>query len=193
MGRGYAGRGLNRGYQELRSFTVAPERSNLIAPHSSLPIMLWPRHLLLLALTLTWCGLILSFSWIARSSPHQPVLLLAALFSQICHQDPGRSFWIGGAPLPVCSRCLAIYIGGLLGIAAYPWIPSWKPLTALLKQAVFAAAGLILLNVGLDLIGVWSSTFLSRALTGALLGIACGVALAAASQNLTQPLQPKKE
>jgi uncharacterized membrane protein len=154
--------------------------------------MLWPRHLLLLALALTWCCLILSFSWVARTSPHQPVLLLAALFSQICHQDPARSFWIGGAPLPVCSRCLAIYLGGFLGIAAYPWIVSWKLFTVLLKQAIFGSAGLVLLDAGLDLTGVWASTFLSRALTGALLGIACGLALATASQNLTQPLQPAK-
>src|SRR5262245_59427010 len=141
--------------------------------------MLWPRHLLLLALALTWCCLILSFSWVARSSPHQPVLLLAALFSQICHQDRARSFWFGGPPLPVCSRCLAIYLGGFLGIAAYPWIVSWKRFTVVLKQAIFGTVGLILLNVGLDLMGVWPSTFLSRVLTGALLGIACGVALAA--------------
>jgi uncharacterized membrane protein len=147
--------------------------------------MLWPRHLLLLTLALSWCCLIFSFSWIAQSSAHPPAWLLAVFFSQICHQDPARSFWIGGGPLPVCSRCLAIYLGGFTGIAVYPWLTFWEPFKAALRLAVFVATGLILLNVGLDLSGMWPSTFLSRTLTGALFGIVCGVALAAAGQKIS--------
>jgi uncharacterized membrane protein len=146
--------------------------------------MLWPRHLLLLTLALSWCWLIFSFSWIAQSSPYPPALLLAVFFSQICHQDPARSFWIGGVPLPVCSRCLAIYLGGITGVAVYPWLTLWEPFKAALRLAVLVATGLILLNVGLDLAGVWPSTFFSRTLTGALFGIVCGVALAAAGQKI---------
>jgi uncharacterized membrane protein len=33
----------------------------------------------------------------------------------ICHQIPERSFWLFSSPLPLCTRCLGIYIGLLLG------------------------------------------------------------------------------
>lgn len=36
-------------------------------------------------------------------------------FSVVCHQDPARSFWIVGAPVAVCTRCLGIYLGAVAG------------------------------------------------------------------------------
>ena len=36
-------------------------------------------------------------------------------FSVVCHQDPARSFWIAGAPIAVCTRCLGIYLGAVAG------------------------------------------------------------------------------
>ena len=36
-------------------------------------------------------------------------------FSYVCHQDPGRSFWLAGAPVAVCVRCLGIYVGAAAG------------------------------------------------------------------------------
>jgi uncharacterized membrane protein len=36
-------------------------------------------------------------------------------FALVCHQDPTRSFWIAGAPVAVCTRCLGIYLGAVAG------------------------------------------------------------------------------
>ena len=42
--------------------------------------------------------------------------------SAICHQRPERSFWIAGAPMPVCARCTGLYasaaVGSVLALAA---------------------------------------------------------------------------
>jgi uncharacterized membrane protein len=43
-------------------------------------------------------------------------------FALICHQQPERSFFVFGAAVAVCVRCLGIYIGaaiGLLGRASH--------------------------------------------------------------------------
>ena len=42
-------------------------------------------------------------------------LLIRNFFSQLCHQDPSRSFMLGGAPVAVCVRCLGIYWGVAVG------------------------------------------------------------------------------
>jgi hypothetical protein len=38
-----------------------------------------------------------------------------AFGSLICHQRPERSFHLAGAQLPVCARCLGIYMGVAIG------------------------------------------------------------------------------
>ena len=37
-------------------------------------------------------------------------------FALVCHQRPERSFWIFGAPVAVCARCLGIYLGAAIGL-----------------------------------------------------------------------------
>ena len=41
--------------------------------------------------------------------------LVYAAASLVCHQQPERSFHAAGHPLPVCARCLGLYLGGALG------------------------------------------------------------------------------
>ncbi|MEO8260775.1 MAG: DUF2085 domain-containing protein [Acidobacteriota bacterium] len=41
-------------------------------------------------------------------------LAVYAAGSLICHQRPERSFHLAGVPLPVCARCLGIYLGAAL-------------------------------------------------------------------------------
>ena len=43
-------------------------------------------------------------------------LLIRNFFSQLCHQDPNRSFLLDGAPVAVCARCLGIYWGVAVGV-----------------------------------------------------------------------------
>jgi uncharacterized membrane protein len=37
-------------------------------------------------------------------------------FALICHQRPERCFWMFGAPVAVCARCLGIYLGSAIGL-----------------------------------------------------------------------------
>lgn len=41
-----------------------------------------------------------------------------AVFAPVCHQAPGRSLWLHGAPMAVCERCFGLYSGLWLGVAA---------------------------------------------------------------------------
>jgi uncharacterized membrane protein len=43
-------------------------------------------------------------------------LVIRSFFSRLCHQDPARSFAIGGSPVAVCVRCLGIYFGVAVGM-----------------------------------------------------------------------------
>ena len=43
-------------------------------------------------------------------------LLIRDFFSQLCHQDPSRSFVVDGSAVAVCVRCLGIYWGAAVGI-----------------------------------------------------------------------------
>ena len=58
-------------------------------------------------------------------------------FSPVCHQDSARSFWILGAPVAVCARCLGIYLGAAVGA----WIPAPRR-TLLFALATAATANL---------------------------------------------------
>lgn len=39
------------------------------------------------------------------------LIYIKNLFSFACHQIPGRSFYINGKPMIICSRCFGIYTG----------------------------------------------------------------------------------
>lgn len=36
-----------------------------------------------------------------------------------CHQKPERSFFVKGYQLPICARCLGVYIGYILALPTY--------------------------------------------------------------------------
>jgi uncharacterized membrane protein len=45
--------------------------------------------------------------------------------STLCHQDAGRSLSVRGVPLAVCSRCIGLYAGGVLGLLAAALWSAW--------------------------------------------------------------------
>lgn len=94
---------------------------------------------------------------------------LYSLFSVICHQDPDRSFAVGGHPLACCHRCAAIYgasaAAGLGYAAMRTRLRSTPPLIALLLLVPAAIDGLG------GLAELWESTTLSRLGTGTLCGV----------------------
>ena len=102
------------------------------------------------------------------------VLAIFWFFSPVCHQDPARSFWILGAPVAVCARCLGIYLGAAVGA----WIPARRK-TLLLALAIAAAANLadVITEAG-GLHGNWMSVRfgLGFALGGAIGALVAGSA-----------------
>ena len=107
-------------------------------------------------------------------------------FSIICHQIPERSWQIAGFPLAVCSRCTSIYAGGLAGLLLYPmvhYVGHFGRVGKSIGAIAWSRRGLalamvpMLADVAFDLLGIRQNTFLSRAMTGGLAGVALALYL----------------
>ena len=145
-----------------------------ILHHRSRPRWAWP---LLLAVSGICCAAILLFPWLVLQGEAGAALSIRHVFSHLCHQDPQRSLSLAGVFLPVCNRCLALYLGGFLGVllaAPVRGRSAW-----LLGRRALLLGPLLLtgLDAGLDLAGVWNSTFWSRVVTGGLAGLGLGLYL----------------
>ncbi len=97
-------------------------------------------------------------------------LLIRSFFSRLCHQDPARSFVIGGSPVAVCVRCLGIYCGVALGLFLRVGKASAVRLLA-------AAMLLNLLDVGSGMVHWHGNMPVTRFWLGLLLGMAAGSVL----------------
>ena len=114
--------------------------------------------------------------YLSASGYSLSVLAIFWFFSPVCHQDPARSFWILGAPVAVCARCLGIYLGAAVGA----WIPAPRRML-LLGCGLFAALNLAdVLTEAAAWHGNWKAT---RFLFGALLGLAVGSLVANALKH----------
>jgi len=110
-------------------------------------------HTALLASSAFWCLSIVLAPFANWSSVYD-------FFSAICHQDPARSWFIFGEPLPVCIRCASIYFGFLASLSlTVPGKVTWLRVSIMLTLAEFAIARL------------FYDTAVLRCLSGFLLGI----------------------
>lgn len=66
-------------------------------------------YLALLAGSTLWCLSIIA-------APLTNSAMIYSFFAIICHQDPARSWYLAGEPLPVCIRCASIYFGFLAAL-----------------------------------------------------------------------------
>jgi uncharacterized membrane protein len=109
----------------------------------------------------------------------------------LCHQIPGRSFWILDGPLAVCARCFGIYFGLLIGALVLPLGGGLKDDGMI--SAVWILASLIPMGTdwALTYFGVWENTGMSRFVTGGVVGLACGYTITKSIIGLACPL--KKE
>jgi uncharacterized membrane protein len=91
-------------------------------------------------------------------------------FSETCHQLDSRSFTLWGYKLAVCSRCTVIYSAFLLSVILYPLI--WKLKNDRLPNifVLLLPALLVIADAFLDLIGILKNTFISRTVTGFIIG-----------------------
>ena len=127
------------------------------------------------------------------AAPHgDPPQLSAVTYlagSLICHQQPMRSFHSGGAQLPVCARCLGLYVGALIGAIGWISISGWRATprrstSALLaphvvRTALVAAALPTLASVALAWAGVWDGSNAIRAALAIPLGAIAAAVVAA--------------
>lgn len=91
-------------------------------------------------------------------------------FGHVCHQIPERSFFIGGHPFAVCSRCTGVYAGFLAAMLVYPLARSLRQTEAPARKWLFIAAAPLVVDFGLEVLGIWHNTHYSRLATGILLG-----------------------
>ena len=67
--------------------------------------------IILLALysTFFWLGA-LSVPILSHFGLYNLSAKLNFIFSNCCHQNPERSFWLAGYPVSLCARCLGVYL-----------------------------------------------------------------------------------
>lgn len=127
----------------------------------------------ILVLALIWCaGIFIAPEWADMPGIRGSVSeFFYKFFSSSCHQLDDRSFHIGGHKLGVCSRCTSIYLGFLLGILLYPFIRKTSNLDMPSLWILFAAVALMGVDVGLDILDIVKNTFITREITGAIIGL----------------------
>lgn len=104
-----------------------------------------------------------------------PFAALYAIGSQICHQRAERSFEVAGLQLPVCARCLGLYVSGALG-AALAWTSVPRPdRTRLSYRTVIVVAALpTAITWTLEAAGLAAIGNMGRAVAALPLGLAGG-------------------
>lgn len=108
---------------------------------------------------------------LARANGHSEVAAgIYGAFGIFCHQLPGRSYFIGGHPLAVCSRCTGLYAGFAFMLLVYPFVRSLRTSIVPPPSLLVLAAIPLLIDVSVTFFGFWENTHTSRLLTGALLG-----------------------
>ncbi len=146
---------------------------------------------ILLAGGLFWCAAIVLAPLLEHlgGSARDAAGILYTFFHPICHQLDSHSFHLAGAKLGVCARCSSIYLSFVLGLLLYPVIRGLH--NSAVPGRLFLAGAVLpmLLDVGLSLSGYWTSTLLSKALTGSVFGLSAAffivpVAIEGATQLL---------
>ncbi|HUI31814.1 MAG TPA: DUF2085 domain-containing protein [Candidatus Acidoferrales bacterium] len=97
--------------------------------------------------------------------------LIYKFFQPVCHQMDARSFHLFGYKLAVCSRCASIYYGLTFGIAVYPFFRSLRNVS--MPGLIYIAIPIATLaaDFSVNFLGITQNTFLSRSITGGLLGV----------------------
>ncbi|MGC2108508.1 MAG: DUF2085 domain-containing protein [Candidatus Korobacteraceae bacterium] len=136
-----------------------------------------------------WAAAALTLAVAAVSVPyfftHNFLLIAFPLqhsFALVCHQRPERSFWIFGAPVAVCARCLGIYLGAAIGLL-------FRTSRRVATQLLIAAAILNLLDVVTEFAGLHGNWMALRFALGAALGAAGGLLISSATTSAVVDLR----
>lgn len=93
-----------------------------------------------------------------------------SFFSVTCHQIDDRSFHILGSKYAVCSRCLSIYWAFLFSVIIYPFIKGFNNTKLPSLWLLLVPGFFVFLDAMLDFLGIFNNTFITRSVTGALIG-----------------------
>ena len=138
---------------------------------------------------LSWNAALIAAPIVSQAGNGGPTVsaLLYAAASLVCHQRPERSFHVSGAKLPVCARCLGLYLGASVGVIGWMLIaglggraaPRSARWSSQVRTLVAIAAGPTLVSVATAWLGLWDPGNAIRALLALPLGAAMGEVVAA--------------
>ena len=150
----------------------------------------------ILFVAIVWCaGFMVAPLWAGKGGFQGEVsAFLYNFYSKNCHQEDSRSFHILGNELGVCSRCTMIYFGFLLSTIIYPFVKRLNNFQLPAVWILLAGAFFVGIDAGLDMFDIWKNTFLSREITGSILGLILPFFIIPGSLRLTEELfiPPKK-
>lgn len=109
-------------------------------------------------------------------------------FRFICHGLPARSLALFGTTMPICARCVGIYVGlaaGLIAFAAMPWVSE-----RVMRLVAFAAVTPLALDGFTQLFGLRESTNPLRLATGLAAGLAFGIWILSAIERRDERASP---
>lgn len=110
-------------------------------------------------------------------------------FRILCHGLERRCLTIFGAPMPICARCTAIYIGLFAGVVAFFLLPLIEE--PLMRMAMYVAAMPMLVDGVMQAMRLRESTNPLRLATGFLAAFAFGMwALNAIEQSKPHAVNP---
>lgn len=97
----------------------------------------------------------------------------ALLFRMMCHGRPERSLELFGTAMPICARCVGIYVGLLLGLAAFGLVRLLSERA--MRVTLFVAAMPLAIDGLTQLAGLRESTNPLRLATGLIAGLCFGL------------------
>ena len=137
-------------------------------------------------------AVVLTTGWVALliAAPVLPGWAGAVVYgvgSLVCHQIPERSFHFAGFQLPVCARCLGIYLGAFAGamwMRAKPAQSRLGIVPATARRLALVTAIPTLLTLALEMAGIWSPSNVTRAVAGVPLGVTITLVVVSALATL---------
>ena len=116
----------------------------------------------------------------AQLHPPAPLYLFAlsiyATGSVVCHQLPARSFFVWGRQMPVCARCVGIYVGAAIAVVMFR---SARSASRRLQPTLFLAV----LPTAATLVFEWTTGITPANWIRAAAGVVLGAAVAALAMD----------
>lgn len=113
-------------------------------------------------------------------------------FSYVCHQISERSFHVENHQFAVCSRCFGFYGGFFSGLLIYPFFRALDKIDSFPRFWLFLAMIPMGVDWSLGFFEIWENTLFSRAVTGAILGIACAFFIVPALAEISRYFLDRK-